>query len=112
MWDSPVAVVGHPGKVKRAMFGPPFLGLSSTGGEQCGSYVELHSHPGSCRRVMLFHFITQRPSDLGRLRAEYELEAASSIRSLPPSSISPSPKGFVHKIREEITQHEEEESIC
>ena len=30
--------------------------------------------------------ITQRPSDQGRLRAEYELESASSIRSLPPSS--------------------------
>ena len=43
--------------------------------------------------------ITQRPSDQGRLRAEHELEAASSIRSLPPSSIAPSPKGFVHKIR-------------
>ena len=44
---------------------------------------------------------TQRPSDQGRLRAEHELKAASSIRSLPPSSIAPSPKGFVHKIREE-----------
>ena len=43
--------------------------------------------------------ITQRPSDQGRLRAEHELEAASSIRSLPPSSIAPSPKGFVDKIR-------------
>ena len=55
--------------------------------------------------------ITQRPSDQGRLRAEHELEAASSIRSLSPSSIAPSPKGFVHKIREEKTQHEEEESM-
>ena len=55
--------------------------------------------------------ITQRPSDQGRLRAEYELEAASSIRSLPPSSIALSPKGFVHKIREEKTQHDEEESM-
>ena len=43
--------------------------------------------------------ITQRPSDQGRLRAEHELEAASSIRSLPPSSIAPSPKGFADKIR-------------
>ena len=43
--------------------------------------------------------ITQRPSDQGRLRAEHELEAASSIRNLPPSSIAPSPKGFVDKIR-------------
>ena len=43
--------------------------------------------------------ITQRPSDQGRLRAEHELEAASSIRSLLPSSIAPSPKGFVDKIR-------------
>ena len=58
--------------------------------------------------------ITQRPSDQGRLCAEDELEAASSIRSLPssPSSIAPSPKGFVHKIREEKTQHEEEEFMC
>ena len=45
--------------------------------------------------------ITQRPSDQGRLSAEHELEATSSIRSLPPSSIAPSPKGFVHKIRQE-----------
>ena len=37
MWDSPVAALGHPGKVEQAMFGPPFLGPSSTGGEQCGS---------------------------------------------------------------------------
>ena len=43
--------------------------------------------------------ITQRPSDQGRLRAEHLLEAASSIRSLPPSSIAPSPKGFVDKTR-------------
>ena len=43
--------------------------------------------------------ITQRPFDQSRLRAEHELEAASSIRSLPPSSIAPSPKGFVDKIR-------------
>ena len=57
--------------------------------------------------------ITRRPSDQGRLRAEHELEAASSIRSLHPSSIAPSLKGFVHKIREEKkTQHEEEESMC
>ena len=46
--------------------------------------------------------ITQRPSDQGRLHAEHELEAASSIRSLPPSSIAPSPKGFVDKIRRGI----------
>ena len=45
--------------------------------------------------------ITQRPSDHGRLRAENEIEATSSIRSLPPSSIVPSPKGYVHKIRDE-----------
>ena len=45
--------------------------------------------------------ITQRPSEQGRLRAEHELEATSCIRSLPPSSIAPSPKDFVHKIREE-----------
>ena len=45
--------------------------------------------------------ITQRQSDQGRLCAEHELEATSSIRSLPPLSIAPSLKGFVHKIREE-----------
>ena len=56
--------------------------------------------------------ITQRPFDQGRLRAEHELEAASSIQSLPPSSIASLPKDFVHKIREEKTQHEEEESMC
>ena len=55
VWDNPVAAVGHPGKVEQAMFGPPFLGPSSTGGEQCGSYEGLLSHPGSCRRRMLFH---------------------------------------------------------
>ena len=30
MWDNPVAAVGLPGKVELAMFGPPFLGPSST----------------------------------------------------------------------------------
>ena len=56
--------------------------------------------------------IIRRPSDQGRLRAEYELEAASSIRSLPQSSIAPSPKGFVDKVREEEKQHENEDSVC
>ena len=56
--------------------------------------------------------ITQRPSDQGRLCAEHELEATSSIRSLPPSSIAPPPKSFVHKIRDEKKKHEEEESMC
>ena len=37
VWDIPVAAVGHPGKVEQAMFGPPFIGPSSTGGEQCGT---------------------------------------------------------------------------
>ena len=37
VWDIPVAAVGDPGKVEQAMFGPPFLGPSSTGGVQCGS---------------------------------------------------------------------------
>ena len=37
MWDNHMAAVGHPGKVEQAMFEPPFLGPSSTGGEQCGS---------------------------------------------------------------------------
>ena len=48
--------------------------------------------------------ISHLPCDQGSLRAEHELLAANSIRSLPPSSIDPSPKGFVHKIREEKTQ--------
>ena len=39
---------------------------------------------------------------LGHLCAEYELDTASSIRSLTLSPIAPSPKGFVHKITEEI----------
>ena len=56
--------------------------------------------------------ITQRPSDQGRLHAEYELEAASSIRSLPQSSIAPSPKVFVDKIRRDANNMEEEESMC
>ena len=56
--------------------------------------------------------ISQRPSDQGRLRAEHELEIASSMRSLPPSFTAPLPKGFVHKIRQEKTQHEEAESMC
>ena len=55
--------------------------------------------------------ITQRPSEQGHLRVEHELEATSSIQSLPPSSIAPTPKGFVHKIREG-KKHEEEESMC
>ena len=38
MWDNPVVAVGNSGKVEQAMFGPPFLGPSSTGGEQCGSH--------------------------------------------------------------------------
>ena len=54
---------------------------------------------------------TQQPSDQGRLRAEHDLEAASSVRSLFPSSIAPSLKGFACKIREEKTQYEEEESM-
>ena len=54
--------------------------------------------------------ITQRPSDQGRLCAGHELEATKSIRNLPPSSIAPSPKGFVHK-KERKKQHEEEESM-
>ena len=37
MRDSPVAAVGHSGNVEQAMFGPPFLDLSSIGGEQCRS---------------------------------------------------------------------------
>ena len=52
---------------------------------------------------------SQSSSDQGHLRAEHELEAASPMRSLPPSSIAPSPMCFYHKIKEEKTQHEEEE---
>ena len=37
VWDNPVAAVGHPGKVEQAMFGPSFLGPSSTEGEQLRS---------------------------------------------------------------------------
>ena len=37
VWDNPVAVAGHSGKIEQAMYGSPFLGHSSTGGEQCGS---------------------------------------------------------------------------
>ena len=37
VWDNPATAVGHPGNVEQAMFGPPFLGPSFTGGEQCGS---------------------------------------------------------------------------
>ena len=55
--------------------------------------------------------ITQRPSEQSHLHAEHELEATSSIQSLPPSSIAQTPKGFVHKIREG-KKHEEEESMC
>ena len=55
--------------------------------------------------------ITQRPSDQGRLREEHELEAVNLILSLPPSSMAPSPNCFVHKIKEEKTHHEAEESI-
>ena len=112
MWDNPVAEVGHPGKVKQAMFGPSFLGpssleVSSVDNRRSCSVTLVAAEEGCC-----FISISQRPSSQGRLRAEHELEAASSIRSLPPSSISPSPKGFVHKIREEKAQHEEEESMC
>ena len=40
MWDNPVAAVRHPGKVEQAMFGPHFLGPSSTGGELCGMLAQ------------------------------------------------------------------------
>ena len=56
--------------------------------------------------------IYQRPSHQGRLRAEHELEADNSIRSLPLSSIAPLTLGIAYKIREEKTQNEEEESMC
>ena len=48
-WNNPVAAVGHRGKVEQAMFGSPFLGPSSTGGQQCGSYDGLLALPGCCR---------------------------------------------------------------
>ena len=57
--------------------------------------------------------ITERPCDQGRLHAEHELEAASSIWGLLQSYIAPSPKGFEHKIgEEERTQDEVEETTC
>ena len=93
-----MAAVGHPGKVEQTMFGPTFLGPSSAGGKHCGFYEGLLSHPGSCRKFPFPIPITQRSSDQGRLRAEREQEAVSSIRSLPPSSIAPSPKGYVDNI--------------
>ena len=55
VWDNRVAAVGHPGKVELALFGPPLLSPSSTGGEQCGCQEGLLSHPGNCRIVMPFH---------------------------------------------------------
>ena len=59
------------------------------------------------------NLITQQSSDQGRLRAEHELEAASSIRSLPPSSIAPSPKVFVDKIkRGTTTNNMKRKNLC
>ena len=75
---------------------PPPLEVSSVD-PKMGCSVTLVAAKEECYSIP----ITQRPSDQGRLRAEHELEAASSIRSLPPSSIAPSPKGFVDKIIEE-----------
>ena len=37
VYDNSVAAVSHSGKMEQAMFGPHFLGPSSTGGEQSGS---------------------------------------------------------------------------
>ena len=61
-----------------------------------GCSVNLVASEEGCFSIL----ITQRPSDQGSLHAVYELEAVSSIRILTPSSIAPSPMGFVHKIRE------------
>ena len=75
-----------PGKGGTGNVWPPLLGPSSTGGEQCadpkkGCSVTLVAAEEGCCSIP----ITQRPSDHGRLRAEHELEAASSIRvPLPP----------------------------
>ena len=107
-----MVAVDHPGKVEQSMFGPPLQGpppleVSSVNPKKGRSVTLVAAEKGYCSIP-----ITQRPSDQDRQRSEYELEAASSIRSLPPSTIAPSPKGFVHKIREEKAQHEEEESIC
>ena len=60
--------------------------------------------PGSCRRGMLFHSnhsatIWPRPPTCRAWTRGRQL-----YRSLPLSSIAPSPKGFVHKIRDE-TRH-------
>ena len=75
---------------------PPPLKVSSVDPKK-GCSVTLVAAEEGCHSIL----ITQRPSDQSRLRAKHELEAASSSRSLPPSSIAPSPMGFVHKIREE-----------
>ena len=83
------------------MFGPPFLGPSSTGGEQYGCKRGCSVTLGAAEKGCCSIPITQRPSDQGRLRVEHEIEAASSIRSLSPSSIAPSPKGNEHIIKME-----------
>ena len=96
-----MAAVGHPGKVEQAMFGSPFIGppplkVSSVDPKK-GCSVSMVAAEEGCYSIP----ITQRPSDQGRLRADHELEAASSIWSLPQSSTAPWPNGFAHKIREE-----------
>ena len=53
--------------------------------------------------------ITQRPSDQDCISEEHELEAASSILSLPQSSMTSSPIGLEHKIIDKKIQDEEEE---
>ena len=107
-----MAAVGHPGKVVQAMFGPPFLGPSSMEVSSVdpnkGCSVSLVAAEEGCCSIP----ITLRPFDQCLLHAEHELEGASSIRSLTPSSIAPLLKGFEHKVRKEKTKDEEEESMC
>ena len=98
VWDIPVAAAGHPGKVDQAMFGPPFysppsLEVISVDPKKGCSVTLLSAEEGCCSIP-----ITQRPSDQSRLHAEHELLTSSSIWSLSPSSMAPSPKGFEHKI--------------
>ena len=72
----------------------PPLEVSSVDPKKVCSVTQVATEEGCCSIP-----ITQRSTDQGRLRVEYELEVARSIWSVPPSSTVPSPKGFVHKIR-------------
>ena len=101
VWDNTMAAVCHPERWNRQCLGHLFLAsppleVSSVDPKK-GCSVTLVAAEEGCYSIP----ITQQPSDQGCLGSERELEAASSIRSLPSSSIAPSPKGFVHKIKVE-----------